>query len=350
MLPRERVLLAIEHKATDRAPADYAAHQEVTDGLIARLGVADVEELRQALGVDMRAVGCNYTQPDSAPDEKGHVVDMWGTARPAPVALWECHQPIYAFTQDTTLEEVHAHPWPDPAAIDCSAFAAECARYHDTYAVYGGPWCPFFHEVGWMIGQENLFMWMLIKPDVVQAIINHVVDYEIAVWRRALEAAHGMLDIMYVGNDFGTQRGLVMSPGLYERFYRQPLKRFFDIGHEYGCKVMQHSCGAIRDIIPMLIKDGVDILDPLQVAATGMGFAGLVRDFGRRLTLHGGVDTQTLLPFGTAEEVREQLRSYRTLTQSGGFILSGSQSYIEDIPLDNILAIYDENMRLTQSA
>jgi uroporphyrinogen decarboxylase len=89
-------------------------------------------------------------------------------------------------------------------------------------------------------------------------------------------------------------------------------------------------------------------LDPVQVACSGMDLAGLLRDFGDRVCFHGGVDTQQVLPFGSAADVRAVVRSYRALTTDlGGYILCGSQSFIEDIPLDNIAAMYEENGRGT---
>jgi len=197
-----------------------------------------------------------------------------------------------------------------------------------------------------MIGQERFFMWMATKPEVLQAIIEHVVDYEVEATRRYLEAAKGMIDVTYFGNDFGTQRGLAISPQMYERFIRQPLKRFLDVSHAYGCKVMKHSCGAIRDIIPLFIEDGVDVLDPVQTRAYDMDLPGLVKEFGDRLCFHGGVDTQQTLPFGTVEDVSDEVRSYVELSRErGGYILVGSQEFIEDIPLDNILAMYDLQLR-----
>jgi uroporphyrinogen decarboxylase len=182
------------------------------------------------------------------------------------------------------------------------------------------------------------------KPEVTAAIIEHVVDYEVEATRRFLEAADGLLDITYFGNDFGTQRGLFISPRMWERFMRPGLARFFDVSHAYGCRVMKHSCGSIRNIIPQFIEDGVDILDPVQVRAADMELSGLVRDFGDRVTFHGGVDTQHTLPFCSTADVRAQVRSYLDLTRErGGYILCGSQDLIEDIPTENILAMYDEN-------
>jgi uroporphyrinogen decarboxylase len=187
---------------------------------------------------------------------------------------------------------------------------------------------------------------MYTKPDVVQAIIDKIVDFEVEATRRFLEAAGGLIDITYFGNDFGSQRGLFVSPQLYQRFLRKPLKRFFDLSHDYGCKVMKHSCGSIREIIPSFLEDGVDILDPIQVGAAGMDLPGLKSDFGSRLTFHGGVNTQRTLPWGSVEDVCAEVRSYLNLFRdSGGYVLSGSQEYIEDIPLENILAIYEENKR-----
>lgn len=350
MTSRERALQNLDHKPTDRAPADYGANQAVTNTLIRKLGVANYEELLQSLAVDMRRIGFNHEQPDKGPDADGYMRTMWGGR-----TRKEDHgdgRPNYIspFGEDTTVDEVHAHAWPDPGGIDYSSVREQCQRHHETYATFGAPWSPFFHETGWLIGQEEFMVWMHTKPDVIHAIIDRIVDYEVEVTRRFLQAADGLLDITYFGNDFGTQRGLFVSPAMWHEFVRAPLKRFYDVSHDYGCKVMQHSCGAIRAIVPALIEDGVDILDPIQVAAAGMDLAGLVRDFGRTLCFRGGVDTQRTLPFGTPEDVRAEVRSYLNLTKDcGGYILCGSQEFIEDTPPDNILAMYDENRRSSRS-
>lgn len=349
MTSRERVLQAVAHRPTDRAPADYGAHQAVTEGLIQKLGVASIEELLVALHVDMRRIHFDYGQSDTGPDADSYMRTMWGAKRrekdPGD-GRPNYHSP---FTEDTTVEDVHAHNWPDPSVLDYSQVRGQCEKHYGEYATFGAPWSPFFHEVGWLIGQENFMVWMHMKPEVVHAIIQHVVDYEVEATRRFLEVADGLLDIAYFGNDFGTQRGLFVSPQMWHEFIRKPLRRYFDVSHDCGCKVMKHSCGSIRDIIPCLIEDGVDILDPIQVAAEGMDLAGLVRDFGAELCFHGGVDTQRTLPFGSAEDVRDEVRSYLAITKErGGYILCGSQEFIEDIPLENILAIYDENQKSIQ--
>lgn len=346
MTSRERVLRAVARKPTDRAPADYGAHQEVTDKLIGKLGVADYEELLAALHVDMRRISFNYGQPDTGPDADGYMRTMWGARQREKDPGDGRPNYISPFTEKTEVDDVFNHAWPDPKTLDYSQVRGNCLKYYGKYATFGAPWSPFFHEVGWLIGQESFLVWMTTKPDVLQAIIKHVVDYEIEATRRFLQATAGMLDITYFGNDWGTQRGLFISPRMWQDFMRKPLKRYLDVSHEFGCKVMYHSCGSVRDLIPILIEDGVNILDPIQVAAAGMALPALVRDFGRDLCFHGGVDTQRTLPFGSTQDVRNEVRSYLDLTKAkGGYILCGSQEFIEDIPLENILAMYDENQR-----
>ena len=347
MTSRERVLQAIAGKPTDRTPCDYSAISSVTDRLVEKLGVADYEELLKHLGVDMRRIAGGHRQPVSEPDSDGYVTTMWGPKSRNGNPGDGKPNYISPFNEDSTVEDVHAHAWPDPERVDFSHVREACARFHGEYATYGSPWCPFFHEIGWIVGQEDLYVWMHTKPEVIHAIIEHVVDYEVEVTRRFLDAADGMIDITYFGNDFGTQRGLFISPEQWNQFIRKPLKRFYDLSHDYGCKVMQHSCGSIRAIIPWLIEDGLDILDPIQTAATDMDLAGLTRDFGADLCFHGGVDTQRTLPFGSEADVRGEVRSYLDLCRdSGGYILAGNQEFIEDIPLENILAMYDENQRV----
>ena len=346
MNSRQRVLDAVDHKSTDRVPMNFLAHEGVSQALIDRLGLADHEELLQFFGIDMRRVGTygSVSLPVEGPDAEGFYRNMWGVRYKDPEG--GPVRQIPPFDDDTTLDEIHAHDWPDPAKLDLSWVKPECEKHFEKYAVYGSPWGPFFHEAWWLMGQENFYVWMYTKPDHLRACIDHIVDFEMVSTTRFIEAAGGMLDFTYFGNDFGSQRGSLMSPELFDTFIRPSVKRYYDLSHGHGLDVMQHSCGGIRELIPFLIQDGVNVIDPVQTYATGMEFDGLVRDFGSRVTFHGGVDTQTTLPFGTTEEVRNEVRHYlKTTKGKGGYILMSSQEYIEDVPLDNILAVYEEGGR-----
>lgn len=345
MSPRERVLDATSHKKVDRPPADFEATQDVIDRLLKRLGLNDNEELLRYFGVDFRRVGMSYHQPDTGPDADGYLRNLWGLKWNPSKATTDPEHVIIPFNEDTTVDDVYNHQWPSPDAIDYSGLKAQCDKYYDDYITYGSTWAPFFHEVGWLIGQERYFTWMITKPEVVEAITDCIVSYELEVTRRFFETCKGKLDVAYWGNDFGTQRGIVISPAMWERFVRKYLKRIFDISHDYGCIVMQHSCGSVRAIVPQMIEDGMNILNPIQVQANGMSLEGLVRDFGSVISFYGAVNTQSTLPFGTPQDVREQVRAYKKITNGTGYIMAGSQVLIEDIPTDNILAMYDENNR-----
>jgi uroporphyrinogen decarboxylase len=133
---------------------------------------------------------------------------------------------------------------------------------------------------------------------------------------------------------------------MFREFIAPYLKRMIDVCHAGGLKFMAHSCGAIRPIIPDLVAMGVDVLDPIQVTAAGMEPAELKRDFGGRLAFHGGISTQTTLPFGTPEEVRQAVRDrIATLGAGGGYILASSHDISADTPPENILAMYDPSLR-----
>lgn len=352
MNQKERVLQALSHKKTDRLPTNYTASDDVTQKLVKHLGVADEHELLCALNVDMRRVPCNVSSGEAIYpgipelDKEGYVTNIWGVKTRNLYDEYYGREAIYPFDENSTLDDIHNHKWPDASKLDFSYVKKFCDKYSDQYALFGSPWGEFFHIVGWTIGQENYFIWMATNPEIVDAITTHVMDYYVEATRRFLEASGGLVDITYFGNDFGTQRGLFISPAHWERFIRKSYKRLFDISHSFGCKVMVHSCGAIRDLIPTFIEDGVDIIDPLQVTAAGMDFTGLYRDFGSKVCFHGGIDMQFTLPLGTVEDVRNEVRTRIAVArENGGYILCPSQSLIDAIPIDNILAMYDENTK-----
>ncbi|MGQ9513496.1 MAG: uroporphyrinogen decarboxylase family protein [Thermoproteota archaeon] len=135
----------------------------------------------------------------------------------------------------------------------------------------------------------------------------------------------------------------MMSLSLWKEFFKPRLAKLYGLGKRYGCKIMQHSCGSIRRIIPELIEIGLNILDPIQVRAVGMDPRELKSTYGNKIAFHGAVDTQRTLPYGRSEDVRQEVRMLiDTLGDGGGYILSGSQDLLPDIPVENILAMYDE--------
>lgn len=345
MTSRERVLEALRGNPTDRAPSDFSAKTEVITRLKDTLGVETEDEVLLALGVDMRRIVGTDLWSFPVKEDAGVLVNVfgfcWGKGTSPTVGFENYSESDEHLLLNRLLNE----EWCLPTSFSHPHVKSQCERNKD-FITYGSPWCPFFHELGWLLGQERLYFWMLEKPEYVKLIIDRMVSLHLESCRLFFDETGKGLDIAYFGNDYGTQRGLAISPRMYEEFFRRPQKAFFDLAHDYGYKVMFHSCGAIRDIIPWLIEDGVDILDPIQVRAEGMSFFLLLNDFGDQLTLHGGVDMQQTLPFGNPEDVREEIRSYLRATRGKGrYILSSSQKLLPDVPTENILAMYEENLR-----
>jgi len=191
-----------------------------------------------------------------------------------------------------------------------------------------------------MRGPEQIFLDMAMNPDLAHAIFDQCVAFELEFYERILEAGKGCIDIVQIFDDYGSQSGVLFSTEMWREFFVSNTKKLTDLAHSYGAFFMQHSCGAVSPIIPELIACGVDILDPIQ-KVHGMEPETLKRNFGERLTFHGGIDTQFLLPHASPEEVtQETARFMEVLGQNGGYILSGSQWYLADTPLENLLAIY----------
>lgn len=342
MTARERVLAAIEHRAPDRVPVDYWAHAPVTERLMAALGVGDYEALLTRLGVDLRNVrgAVRYIGPEHHYLPDGRECNVWGvpvTARGGTYASSVTGAPL---ATATTVREVEAHRLPDPGWWDYAPIAEACAAAGD-HAVMGGAWSPFFCQAMYVMGMAELLEAMAARPAVAEALLTRIADFFLESSRRHFEAAAGRMDIFFMGDDYGGQTGPLISLAMFRRFIKPHLARLFAQAHDFGLKVMLHSCGSVYAFIPDLLEIGLDVLDPVQVRALDMSAEKLATEFGRDLCFHGSIDTQQTLPFGSAEDVRAEVRSRLELFPAGGLICGPSQEFMVDVPTENILALYE---------
>jgi uroporphyrinogen decarboxylase len=346
MTPRERVLAAVNRERPDRTPADYKAEPEVNRYMMERLKTDNYEDLLRRLEVDVRRLEPRYVGPPPKVFEDGVFEDYWGIRSKHLKADhgsydMHVHTPVWDAKSVSDLEK-HAWPWPD--IFDYSPMREQCARYKDYAIVYEG--ADLFTRPCILRNMENVMLDMVERPEMVHYLIDKFTAFYCEDIRRALEATRGGWDIYCEWSDFGTQRGLLISIPMFRTFLAPYLKRMIDLCHSAGVKFMLHSCGAIRELIPDLIALGIDILDPIQVAAKGMEPAALKREFGDRLAFHGGVCTQRTLPFGTPSEVQEAVRDrIATLGRGGGYVLASSHDISADTPADNILAMYEPTLR-----
>jgi uroporphyrinogen decarboxylase len=347
MTPRERVLLSIDHQDVDRVPIDYnGSCAALTDNLFRHYKVSSLDELLQALHVDIRRLPPLVYQGEQR-YHHGVKADYWGVTEGA-LNAGDSSNPS-PLAEITSVDEIEAYPWPSPDDFhDVNNIASHIDRY-EGYAIHAAVWAGIFHNYIWMCGFENCLVYMHTMPDVAKAILRHITDFWIGYTKKVLEIGQGRIDLVDSFNDFGTQISLIMSPAMLREFILPEIERFFRVAKNYGAKGYLHSCGCVVPVIPELVAIGVDILDPVQVSAKDMTPENLKRSFGKIVTFHGAIDTQHILPEGSVDDVRREVsRVIQILGQSGGYILAGSQAFEIDIPVANIVAMYDQAYRFGQ--
>jgi uroporphyrinogen decarboxylase len=182
---------------------------------------------------------------------------------------------------------------------------------------------------------------LALNPKLVEALVAKLLEFHLEHNRRIFEAAAKEIDIFMLGDDFGSENGLLLSPPMFRRFFKPALRCLIDLAKKFNLKTMLHSCGGIRELIPDFIEMGLDILNPIQIRAQGMDPEELKREFSKNICFHGSIDVQRELPFRTPDEIRKIVRSrIKILGRNGGFILAPSHNFQPDIPVDNIVAMY----------
>jgi uroporphyrinogen decarboxylase len=252
-------------------------------------------------------------------------------------------QPLSHPLANATLRQVHDYPWPDPAWMDVSAIRAEAWKYTEQYAILGGDWSPFWHDAIDLLGMENLYLKMYDEPELVDAVLTHMVDYYAAVSQRIFDTAADILDIFFIGNDLGSQTGPLLGEPLFRRFILPHLQRLITLGHSYCLKVMMHCCGGFAPLIPALIEAGLDGLHAIQPSCAGMDLRTLKAEFGGRILFNGCIDSHHVLIKGTPASVRAATREVVGIMKPGGGFVAGAShdSILEETPVENVLAMFD---------
>lgn len=344
MTSKERVRAAIMHKKPDRIPAAFEAVESVTERLMRHYGFEDYDQLIEKFDIDIVSIGPSYVGPELKDyvDEKGQRVvgSPWGyetTMHKTAVDTYGITT-YFPLNEVQTVEDVDACQFPDPDWFDYSTIKEQCDRYPDKAIIVGheGP----FQIVTFLIEMDRFFMLMVDEPETAKRILERMMEFELEYYRRIFEAGEGKIDILRPHDDYGTQISLLFSVDMWREFFKENTKKLVDLAHRYGVFYQQHSCGAVRPLISELILCGVDVLEPLQ-KVEGMEPESLQSEFGGQITFHGGIDTQNLLPYGTAKEVREETARYMQIFgQEGGYILMASQGFEGDVPIANIEAVY----------
>lgn len=349
MTPRERILATLHRQPVDRTPVDLWVTPEVLQALREHTGETDELAVYQKLELDKIVwVFPGYGGGRFDPNE-GHGKTMWGV----PTRMIQAGEATYQefgtppLGDFETADQLAGYPlWPDPDKFDYAGARewAEKARSHGFATI--GPWISHFEIYCQMRGLENALMDIAADPDFLDATLDRIDAVQTAMLERFLTEMGDLIDIVFISDDMGTQESLLISPEAWRRHFRDRLTNWCSIIHRHGRKVLFHTDGAVRPLLPDILACGVDILNPIQHICPGMDRDALQRDFGGSVIFHGGVDNQKILPFGTADDVREETRTcLDTLGRDGGFICCSCHNVQAGTPVENILAMIAEVKR-----
>jgi uroporphyrinogen decarboxylase len=333
MTSKQRVLAAVNHQTTDRIPITFDAEDEVYAALYDYLKLKTKEALFDRLHVDTWMIlPGNFMYPKSE-EHKTEKISIWGYRVKVTAYSGGTYDELYfsPLAGKHEIADIRNHDWTGPQTLDFSHFQSE-AQAHAGRAVIGVfTWGAYF-IASFVRGMEELMMDFAMRSDYADYLIKTITEKILAALDALLEEHGEGIDIVYMADDYCSQRGPLFSPDMFKHYVQPYLKEVAARCHKHDKKFLLHCCGAVRPLLPMIIDAGVD-MDP----------AGLKRDFGEHLCFYGGVDLQQILPKGTPQQVADEVRRLTgILGEGGGYIIGPGHTYIQpDTPLPNILMMYE---------
>ena len=246
----------------------------------------------------------------------------------------------------TSVSHVTSYPWPDPDNPRRTRGLKACARglrdCSDRALSIGlpGRFLSFGQD---LCGYTDWMVYLLTEPRFVNALLDKALEIQLQICEKVLCELGDDVDVIVFADDLGTQQSLQISPRLYRKTIKPRQKALFDVVKQCSnAKILLHSDGAIAKILPDLIEIGVDIVNPVQPTCEGMETSLLKREYGDDLSFWGGIDTQHVLPFGTPQEVSDEVkRRIDDLAPGGGFVLAPVHNIQPEVPPENIVAMFD---------
>jgi uroporphyrinogen decarboxylase len=332
-----------QNRLLDLLGFDKPAPELLRFGKIARLE----ERLLQYLDIDTRSVGEILRPQDSQYEVLSDdlYVDEWGIKRRFTGLYWDIVEyPL----KDKTMEDLDTYHFPNGDSIDeeqIKQIAEDARRLYEAeeyvicaeHPVYG------VFELGcWLCGFEDFLIRMLLEPEFVHKLFSKILDYQKKVIDIYYNSLGSHIHYTSCGDDFATQSNLFMSPANFREFIKPYLAERIAHTKKYTqAQFLHHSCGNVYAIIPDLIEAGVEILNPIQPVSPEMSPRNLKDTFGDKIVLHGGIDTQHLLPNGTRQSIEEGVHeAIEVLNEGGGYIFAAAHNIQEDVPPENVIYMF----------
>ena len=369
MTGRERVLTALAHREPDRIPIDFGSTWMTTITIPAYKRLKEhfdlesetilIERMQQVCMVDERILeifdvdtrGVFYGPPElecnqwvELSDERYR--DSWGITWQKPSTSYYYDMVKPALGGEITLSDLINHPWPDPHdpgytrglrdRVKKQRESTDCALVLNLSV-----W--FVQCSQFIRGFEDWFIDMVAQPRLMETLFDILVDVMLATIGDVLAEVGDLVDVVSVSDDVGTQDRTVVSPEMYRRLIKPRQAKAFAYIHERTkAPLMYHTCGSVYDIMEDLIEIGVDALNPVQTTAAKMEPERLKEEFGDQISFWGGIDSHRVLPWGTKEEVKEEVyRVIHTLGPGGGYILNSVHNIQHNVPIENLIAMFE---------
>jgi len=354
MNARERVLAAVNRQVPDRPPIFVTLTPQVARALSDHLGLEYEEpidsllstrishtKLLTGLGNDCVCIAA------CAPDEKpslttpdGVIINEWGMRfRNAGLYNEFCEYPL---AHAETTDDIDSYPFPDPKADGRFREAEKTiATYRTDFCIVGDLETTIFETAWYLTGLEKFLVDLVSDAAYVNKLLDKILEINLETGKQLIRLG---ADIIWAGDDFGTQHGMIMDPALWRKVFRSRIRLLFEEFRKVnpGIKIAWHCCGSIPDIIPDFIEIGLDILNPLQPKARGMDPRSLARQFGKDLIFFGGIDVQELLPEGSPGQIKKEVkRICNILGKNGGYIVAPAHNIQPDTPLENVFALFE---------
>jgi uroporphyrinogen decarboxylase len=346
MTSKERVTLAFAHEIPDRVPIDYLANPGIDARVKNHFGLKpdDDEGLRRSLGVDFSEVIPRYTGPRLHAEIPGRRIDMWGVrtrwVENESGGYWDfCDFPL----RDADLETIERWPMPDPDDFDYAAIPDICRTMKDYYLLVGNPGAgDMINSTGMIRSMEQVLMDLATEDETCLRYMDRKNNTQLEVLRRTLEAAHGAIDMLWLGEDLGTQRGPMVSKDLFRRLIRPRHEKFVELAREFNIPVMMHSCGSSSWAYEDFLEMGITVVDTLQPEAKDMSPEYLKSHFGEALSFHGCISTAGVVAHGTPNDSIEEVKhTLEVMMPGGGYAFSPTHMFQDNSPTENVVAMYE---------
>jgi uroporphyrinogen decarboxylase len=336
MKRRERILTTLQHQEPDRVPVGFDMHPDIERQVCEYYGVADLEGLYTKIGIECFSVW--HPAWSALPVYIGPARSGVPTADSTYGCWGKYPEHIYPLAVD----DMDHYRWLTVEDFDFSHLRADLQAIRDSDHIVGSGHA----GAGWLHHVQmrgyDLSLMDVLDDGWMRNYLAHNRAFLVPYFERLFQETGGLIDVIRADEDLGGHEAMLISPRLWRKWYKPLWAEIFEICHRNGAKIWLHSCGFCRSVVDDFIEAGADVLNPVPAYVRGSDPLEMKQVYGERLCFDGGVDQMRVLVGGSPEAVRQEVRlRIEQMAPGGGYILGPSQVLTNDIPLENLVAMFD---------